>query len=494
MKRYDFLVIGSGKGGKTLAMKLAGDGASVGLIERKWIGGSCINLACIPTTTLVKTAKVAHLFRNARSYGVAFEGRDGANEGAIEGALPGAGKVAGAGKVEGVQGENGLDMRAVLERKRSVVEQMVERNKSGFARSGVDLLIGQGRFVGEEQVLVDFGVGGAGDGRVGEEVFSADRIVINTGASPVIPEVPGLGRSGALTNETLLELDRLPEHLIVLGGGYIGVEFAQVFRRLGSRVTLIDRNERFLPKEDLDISDSLLEVFHDEGIEVNLGATVERVEGRSGEEVRVELATAKGQRLVAGSDLLVALGRRPNTQELDCQVAKVKIGQRGEIEVDERLQTSNSRVWGVGDVTGGLQFTHVSWDDYRVLYSNLKGGNRTTKGRLVPYTLFTDPELGRVGLTEDQARGMGKQVRIAKMPANAIPRAMTSGETRGLLKAVIDQQTDEILGVSILCAEAGEILATIQVAMLSGMKAGVLRDVIFSHPTMAEAINDWLYR
>lgn len=307
MKRYDVLVIGSGKGGKTLAMKLASDGASVGLIERKWIGGSCINVACIPTKTLVKTAKVAELLRNAASYGVVLEG-------------------------DRLRGEFGLDMQAVLRRKRGVVEQLVDRNKASFARSGVELLVGQGRFVGEDRVLVDFGAVGAGE------------------------------------------------------------------------------------------------------------------------------------------------------------------GQKGEVEVDERLRTSNPRVWGVGDVTGGLQFTHVSWDDYRVLYSNLSGGDRITKGRLVPYTLFTDPELGRVGLTEDQARAKGKQIRVAKLPASAIPRAMTSGETRGLLKAVIDQQTDEILGVSILCAEAGEILATIQVAMLSGMKASVLRDVIFSHPTMAEAINDWLYR
>lgn len=469
MKRYDVLVIGSGKGGKTLAMKLAGDGASVGLIERKWIGGSCINLACIPTKTLVKTAKVAEMLRNAASYGVVLE-------------------------EDGVREEFGLDMRAVVRRKRGVVEQMVERNKVGFARSGVELLIGQGRFVGEDQVSVDFGDIGAGEGREGEVVFSAERIVINTGSSPFIPDIPGLVQSRPLTNETLLELDRLPEHLIILGGGYIGVEFAQVFRRLGSKVTLIDRNDRFLPREDLEISESLLNVFHDEGIEVILGATVERVEGGAGGEVRIELSTDRTKRQIAGSDLLVALGRQPNTQELNCRVAKVKLGQKGEVEVDERLQTSNPRVWGVGDVTGGLQFTHVSWDDYRVLYSNLSGGNRITKGRLVPYTLFTDPELGRVGLTEEQARAKGKQIRVAKLPASAIPRAMTSGETRGLLKAVIDQQTDEILGVSILCAEAGEILATIQVAMLSGMKASVLRDVIFSHPTMAEAINDWLYR
>lgn len=469
MKRYDVLVIGSGKGGKTLAMKLASDGASVGLIERKWIGGSCINVACIPTKTLVKTAKVAELLRNAASYGVVLEG-------------------------DRLRGEFGLDMQAVLRRKRGVVEQLVDRNMASFARSGVELLVGQGRFVGEDRVLVDFGAVGAGEGQKGEEVFSADRIVINTGASPLIPDIPGLVQSGPLTNETLLELDRLPEHLIILGGGYIGVEFAQVFRRLGSNVTLIDRNERFLPKEDLDVSESLLDVFHDEGIEVILGATVERVEGGAGRDVTVEISTDKTKRLIAGSDLLVALGRRPNTQELNCQVAQVRLGQKGEVEVDERLRTSNPRVWGVGDVTGGLQFTHVSWDDYRVLYSNLSGGDRITKGRLVPYTLFTDPELGRVGLTEDQARAKGKQIRVAKLPASAIPRAMTTGETRGLLKAVIDQQTDEILGVSILCAEAGEILATIQVAMLSGMKASVLRDVIFSHPTMAEAINDWLYR
>lgn len=461
MAHFDLLVIGSGKGGKTLATQMANRGQNVALIEKKWIGGSCINVACIPTKTLVKTAKVAHTLQNLAHYGIVPK------HPARLSPLP-------------------LEMQPIFDRKRYVVETMIDRNQQTFDSSGVHFLPGSASFVNKNQVSID-------DAKT-KTLHSAERIVINSGARPALPNIPGLLNANPLTNESLLELNYIPEHLLILGAGYIGCEFAQAFRRLGAEVTLVDRNSRLLPKEDPEISQAIHELLQSEGIQIILGATTKNVSGLSGEEVSLHLEDALSSTTILGSHLLVALGRLPNTEELNLQAANVRVSERGGIEVNHRLQTTNPNIWAVGDVTGGPQFTHVSWDDYRVLLDNFQGGNRTTENRLIPYTLFTDPELGRVGITEDQARQQGRNIRIAKLAAKSIPRAVTSGEMLGVLKAVIDADTDEILGASILCAQAGEILATIQVAMLCKMKTTALRDVIFSHPTMAEAINDWFYK
>lgn len=461
MAHFDLLVIGSGKGGKTLATQMANRGQNVALIEKKWIGGSCINVACIPTKTLVKTAKVAHTLQNLAHYGIVPK------HPAHLSPLP-------------------LEMQPIFDRKRYVVETMIDRNQQTFDSSGVHFLPGSASFVNKNQVSID-------DAKT-KTLHSAERIVINSGARPALPNIPGLLNANPLTNESLLELNYIPEHLLILGAGYIGCEFAQAFRRLGAEVTLVDRNSRLLPKEDPEISQAIHELLQSEGIQIILGATTKNVSGLSGEEVSLHLEDALSSTTILGSHLLVALGRLPNTEELNLQAANVRVSERGGIEVNHRLQTTNPNIWAVGDVTGGPQFTHVSWDDYRVLLDNFQGGNRTTENRLIPYTLFTDPELGRVGITEDQARQQGRNIRIARLAAKSIPRAVTSGEMLGVLKAVIDADTDEILGASILCAQAGEILATIQVAMLCKMKTTALRDVIFSHPTMAEAINDWFYK
>lgn len=461
MDHFDLLVIGSGKGGKTLANQMASRGENVALIERKWIGGSCINVACIPTKTLVKSAKVAHTLQNLPHYGI----------------VPNQPKTC---------SPLTFAMKPIFDRKREVVDIMIDRNQQTFASSGVRLIPGTARFLGNNQVAVD--------NASTQSVLSAERIVINTGSRPAIPPIPGLTQSNPLTNESLLDLNYIPDHLLILGGGYIGCEFAQAFRRFGAQVTLVDRNPRLLPKEDPEISQAIHDMLQAEGIQIELGASTNEVAGLSGQEVSLLLDKGLSSTKIRGSDLLVALGRLPNTEELNLQAANVQVRQRGGIEVNNRLQTTNPNIWAVGDVTGGAQFTHVSWDDYRILLDNFQGGNRTTENRLIPYTLFTDPELGRVGVTEEQARQQGRKLRIAKLQAKAIPRAVTSGETTGLLKAVIDAESDEILGASILCAQAGEVLATIQVAMICKMKATKLRDVIFSHPTMAEAINDWFYK
>jgi pyruvate/2-oxoglutarate dehydrogenase complex dihydrolipoamide dehydrogenase (E3) component len=305
-----------------------------------------------------------------------------------------------------------------------------------------------------------------------------------------LPPLPGLADIRPLDSESVQELERLPDHLIILGGGYVVCEFAQMFRRFGSRVTLIERNAAFLRREDPDVAEQVLRILQEDGIEVILGAATQWVAGLSGQAVQVVLQTQAGERTVEGSDLLAALRRVPNTAELNLPVAGVQTDRRGFIEVNERLETTAPGVWALGDVNGGPQFTHVSLDDWRIITANLVGGDRRTTDRLVPYTLFIDPELGRVGLTETEARRQGRQVRIARLPAAAIPRALTAGDTRGYLKAVVDGESDQILGAAILAAEGGEVMAVIQVAMHAGLPYTALRDMIFTHPTMAEGLND----
>jgi pyruvate/2-oxoglutarate dehydrogenase complex dihydrolipoamide dehydrogenase (E3) component len=305
-----------------------------------------------------------------------------------------------------------------------------------------------------------------------------------------LPPLPGLADARPLDSESVQELDRLPEHLIIVGGGYVGCEFAQMFRRFGSRVTLVERNEAFLRREDRDVAKQVLDIFREDGIDVLLGASVQRVEGLSGESVQVRLKTPAGERTIEGSDLLAALGRSPNTEELNLAAAGVETDDRGFIQVNERLETTAKGVWALGDVNGGPQFTHVSLDDYRIVAANWSGGNRSTADRLVPYTLFIDPELGRVGMTEEEARQRGLRIRVARLAAESVPRSMTSGETRGYLKAVVEAESERILGVSILVAEGGEVMAVVQVAMRAGLPYTALRDMVFAHPTMAEGLND----
>jgi len=456
MDHFDWIVVGGGKGGKTLGVKLAQSGRRVALIEKGMVGGSCINVACIPTKTMVKSAKVAELARRAEEFGILVTLHD-----------------------SGVEG--------VRKRKRAVVSEMVARNQAMFDRSGMTFLLGTARFVGPRQLEVKLR-----DGQI--RVVSAEHVVVNTGTRPAMPVLEGLERAKPLTSETIQELDRLPAHLLVLGGGYIGCEFAQIFRRLGSRVTLMERGPRFLPREDADVGEHVLEIFRQDGIDVLLGASPVSVEGESGRAVRVTLKTPQGEQVIEGSDLLVALGRVPNTEELNPAAAGIDLTDRGFIKVNEKLETTAAQVWALGDVNGGPQFTHASLDDFRILMANLSGGNRSTAQRLIPYTLFIDPELGRVGMTEEEARKKGFKVRVARMPASAIPRAVTAGEPRGFLKAVVDAETDRILGAAILAAEGGEVMAVLQVAMQGGVTATTLRETIFSHPSMSEGLNDLFAR
>lgn len=455
-EHYEFAVVGGGKGGKTLAAKMASAGRRVVMIEKGMIGGTCINVACIPTKAMVTSAKVAELARRAARFGirVAFEGADAVG---------------------------------VRNRKRTVVAEMVARNQANFDRSGMTLLIGTGRFTGPRALEVQLPDGGVRE-------LTADKVFVNTGTRPALPPIPGLAESRPLHSESVQELDRLPEHLIILGGGYIGCEFAQMFQRFGSRVTIVNRSESFLPREDADVGEQVLSLFREDGIDVRLSAAVQSIEGQSGQSVRVRTKTPAGEQVVEGTDLLAALGRSPNTEELNASAAGIELDSRGFVKVNDRLETTAEGVWALGDVNGGPQFTHASLDDFRIVVANLSGGNRSTADRIIPYTLFIDPELGRVGMTETEARRQGRKVRVAHLHAAAIPRAETSGETRGYLKVVVDGDTDQILGAAILAAEGGEVMTVIQVAMRAGLPASALRDMIIAHPTMAEGLNDLFAR
>ncbi|CAL9376555.1 dihydrolipoyl dehydrogenase family protein [Streptomyces sp. enrichment culture] len=443
----DLLVVGGGKAGKTLAMDTARAGRKVVMVERGMIGGTCINVACIPTKALVTSARLARRAATAESLGLNL------------------------GKLE-------VDLRLLRSHKEGVVSEMVDLNHRQFLDSGMDLVLGEARFVAERTVEVRLNDGGR------RFVRGAD-VVINTGTVPHLPPVPGLAEAGALNSETIQQLDRIPERLVVIGGGYVGLEFAQMFAAFGSRVTVLDRNLTLLPQEDPDITEVLAEYLREDGVEMVRGVTVKEVVR---EEDGLRLLLDDGRSLVA-DDILAATGRDPVTAGLGLDAAGVRTDARGFIRVDDRLATDAPHTWAVGDVAGSPQFTHVSLDDYRVVKENIASGTRSTSRRLIPWNLFTDPELARVGLTEAQARATGRNIRVAKLPVKAIPRSRTLRDTRGLWKAVVDRDTEEILGVALLGPESSEVLTVVQTAMWAGLPYTALRDGLIAHPTMAEGLN-----
>ena len=453
---YDILILGSGEAGKYLAWTFAKPKRRVALVERGLIGGSCPNIACLPSKNVIHSARVAMLARHGREFGVGT-------------------------------GEITVDMRGVRQRKRTMVDGLVAIHRERYKASGAELILGEGRFVAPKTLEVKLQDGGT-------RVVTGARVVIDVGTRAAIPNIPGLAESRPLTHVEALELDRLPEHLVILGAGYVGLEFAQAMRRFGSRVTLVEQSSQFAAREDADVSQALQELFKAEGIDVILGARVSRVDGRSGEGVRVNMGTASGERIVAASDILVAAGRQPNTRAIGLDVAGVELGPNGYIQVNERLETTAQDVWAVGDCAGSPQFTHIGFDDFRILRDNWNGGHRTTRDRLTPYCVFTDPELGRVGLDETQARRAGIPYRIAKIPMTAVLRARALGETRGFLKALVDVHSDRILGFTAFGPEAGELIAVVQTAMLTGAPYTVLRDAILTHPTIAEGLNALFYQ
>ncbi len=456
-EQYEAIVVGGGKGGKTLAVDLGHHGVKTALIERDpgMIGGTCINVACIPTKTFIASARLAFATAHAGEYGIRT------------------GPVA-------------VDWLEVRKRVEGVVAGLRAMNHKNFTSAPkLDFILGTARFLGPQTIEVR-------DLQGGLRQLTAPKIFINTGTRPALPPLPGLAEIGplALTSNSIQRLEALPEHLIVLGGGYIALEFAQMFRRFGSRVTVVERGPQLLAREDAEVVVELTKLLRGEGIEIHLNAALERME-KSGDGVGVSLKTPEGIQQVHGSHVLVALGRSPVIEDLQLAAAGVATDQRGFIQVNERLETNVPGIWALGDVNGGPQFTHASLDDYRIVKTNVFGaGGRTTKDRLIPSTLFTEPELAHIGLTEKEARARGLAVRAAKVPAAVVPRARTSGHPQGVLKAVVEEGTQRILGCTLLAAEAGEMISTVQIAMVAGLPYTALRDAVLTHPTMTEGLNN----
>lgn len=456
--QYDAIVLGGGKGGKTLAMDLAKSGQKVAMIEDNQIGGTCINVACIPTKALVQSAKIAHYCRTAEKYGVKAT-------------------------------LDPINFEAIRTRKNGIVQAMRDANLKQFVDSGMDLMLGRGRFIGPKTIEVALSTPRDGQSKL---EITADKIIINTGALPFVPPISGADKVNYHTNDSLMEISEIPRHLLIVGGGYIGLEFAQIFRRLGADVTVIEASNDFLNREDRDIAKEVFQVLSQEGIHFALDTKINHIqEDKDGITIDVNQQGKAG--VLKGSHVLMAVGRIANTADLGLDKTDVQLDERGFIKVNEFLETSAAGIWALGDVKGGAQFTHLSLDDYRIMKHNLANPThkKSSQGRLIPYTVFLDPELARIGLTEEQAKAQGYSIKIAKIPAAVIPRAKTQSETTGVLKAVIDAKTDKILGVSIFCAEAGEILAAVQLAMEFDIPYQKLRDVMFAHPTLVEGINLW---
>ena len=450
-ERVENLVLGGGEPGKYIAWELAREGRRTVVVERALIGGSCPNIACLPSKNEIHSAKVAHLLRHAQAFGLRT-------------------------------GSVTTDMKGVRQRKQEMVDGLVEIHRKRFAANGLEFLLGEGRFVGPRTVEVRLAAGGM-------RRIEAERVFLDLGTQATVPGIPGLADAAPLTHVEALELDRLPQHLIVLGGGYVGVEFAQAFRRFGSRVTVVEFGRQLMAREDPDVAEAVRAIFEDDGIDVVLGAETRAVEGRSGDRVHFHLRTAAGERVIDGSDVLVAAGRTPNTRGIGLELAGVEFGPHGYVTVNERLETTALGIWAMGECAGSPQFTHAAFDDFRVVRDNLAGGKRTTHGRLVPYCVFIDPELARVGLNESEARQKRMDVRVVTLPMASVLRARSLGEMRGFMKALLDTHSDRILGFTMLGPEAGEVGAVVQTAMLAGLPYTGLRDAIFTHPTMAEGLN-----
>lgn len=451
VQTYKNIIIGSGEGGKYLAWHLAQSGQPTVVIERRWIGGSCPNVNCLPSKNEIWSAKVADLVHHADRFG---SGANGASS----------------------------DMAAVRKRKREMVEGLIAMHLELYKASGAELMMGEATFAGSHTIQVRLNDGSA-------RRITGERIFLNLGTHASIPAVPGLAESEPLTNIEALELDRLPEHLIVIGGGYVGLEFAQAYRRFGSRVTILQREPQIIVNQDPDVASALAGILAGEGIEIIAPAEILRVEGRSGNGVRLVVQASSGEKTIGGSDILVAIGRAPNTTGIGLEAVGVELDQRGYVQVNDRLETTARNIWAIGECAGSPHFTHISLDDFRVIRDNLAGGNRSTRDRMIPYCLFTDPQLAHVGLTETEAKRRSIAVRVAKLPTAAVLRTRTTEETRGFMKALIEADGDRILGFTMIGPEAGEVMAVVQMAMLSGLPYTALRDAILTHPTTAEGLN-----
>ena len=454
MQGYDAIVIGAGQAGSPLSTALARAGRKTALIEREHVGGTCINAGCTPTKTMVASGRVAYLARRAADYGV--------HTGPVT-----------------------IDLARVRQRKREIVASFRSGSQARIEHTdGVELIMGEARFTSPNSVEVS--VNGGEMRHLG-----ADLIFINTGDRPADPRVDGIAAVPVLNSTSIMELDQVPDHLLVLGGGYIGLEFGQLFRRFGSGVTIIQRGSQLLAREDADVAEEVASIMRADGIEVLLDAEAQQVKQRGEGAIQIVVRLPTGERTLEGSHVLVAAGRTPNTDRMNLAAAGVTTDKRGYIPVNQQLETNVPGIYALGDVKGGPAFTHISYDDFRIIRTNLiAGGQATTKDRLLPYTVFIDPQLGRVGLSEEQARQEGRTIRVAKLPMSSVARAIEVDETRGFMKAVVDANSSQILGAAVLGIEGGEIMAALEIAMLGHLPYTTLRDAVFAHPTLAESLNN----
>ncbi len=450
-EEFDLVMLGGGTGSTVAAWTFAGEGKRVAVVDRKYIGGSCPNIACLPSKNIIHSAKIASYIRRSKEFGISLDGFT-------------------------------IDMSGVRDRKRKMVSGLNDMYLENYRNTGAILILGgTGRFIAPQTVEV------ALPDRT-KRVLRGTDVIISTGTRASLEAIPGLAEAEPLTHVEALELDRVPEHLLVIGGGYVGIELAQAMRRFGSKVTLIDRNQRLMSKEDEDVCEALRTLLQDEGIDILLAARVKELSGKSGDAVSIVVDQNGTAKTLKGSHVLVATGRTPNTEGLGLDLAGVELTDRGYIKVNERLQTTAPGVWAIGEVAGSPQFTHISLDDFRVVHANLTGGNRVTTGRQVPYCLFTDPELARVGLNEMEAKARNIAYRLFKVPMEAILRARTLSETRGFLKALVETDSDRILGFTAFGVGAGEIMPAVQMVMIAGLPYTALRDAVITHPTLTEGL------
>jgi pyruvate/2-oxoglutarate dehydrogenase complex dihydrolipoamide dehydrogenase (E3) component len=447
---YDLLILGSGAGAKLLAWTFAGQGQRVAAVERKYVGGACPNIACLPSKNVIHTAQVAHYVRRSEEFGISIDNFR-------------------------------VKMPVVRDRKRRMVQGLVDTHLALYKQSGSELIMASGKFVGPKLLEATLA-----DGT--KRLLTGKNVVIGTGTHAFIENIPGLASAQPLTHVEALELDVVPEHLIVLGAGYVGLEFAQAMRRFGSKVTIVDRNHHVLHSEDDDTSEGLQNLFQDEGVELVLNARIKSISGVSGQSVRVTLEHDGMEKSLEGTHLLVAAGRVPNTKDIGLELTGVELTERGYIKVNERLETTAPGIWAVGEVAGSPQFTHISEDDFRVVRDNILGGHRVTTGRQVPFCLFTDPEFARIGMSEKEAKSKGIAYRLFKIPMTHMLRARSLMETRGFLKCLVERDSDRILGFAAFGVGAGEIMACVQIAMLGGMPYTTLREAVLAHPTIPEGL------
>jgi len=453
MDHYDAIIIGSGQAGNPLARAFGKAGCKTAIIERAYVGGTCINYGCTPTKTMFNSARVAYLARRAADYGIHH-------------------------------GDVTVDMKEVRARKQRVVEEFRESGLKGIeGTSNLDLLTGSAKFIGSHELEVRLH-----DGQTC--TLTANKIFINTGCRPAIPEFEGIDAIATLDSTSIMELEELPEHLLVLGGGYIGLEFGQMFRRFGSEVTIIQRANQLLGREDADVATAVHQVMEEDGVTVLLDTEAVRAQ-KDGARIDLTVRTSDREQKLNGTHLLLAVGRKPNTEDLNLSAAGIEADKQGSVKVNNKLETSVAGVYALGDVKGGPQFTHISFDDFRIIRTNLlEGGNATIDGRLVPYTVFIDPQLGRIGLSETEARERGLNSRVAKLPMTHTARAIEMSETRGFMKAIVDRDTNQILGAAVLSVEGGELMSMFEIAMMGKLPYTVLKDAIFAHPTLAESLNN----